>query len=103
MNGTESLSDVLASIRDEKLTLPLLEQYRDSLIHFKTDLLKSVADLKKKKAIYLIREPEKSAVSRKMQWDALPEGQRLIELEADLRGLPDEIDGLMSRIYAAIR
>lgn len=98
-----TLSETLAAIRDEKLPLNLLEQYRDSLIHFKTDLLKAVAELKKKKAIYLMREPEKSAIARKMQWDASPEGQRLIDLEADLRGLPDEIDALMSRIYSAIR
>lgn len=50
-----------------------------------------------------MREPDKSAVARKMEWDASEGGQRLLDLEADLRGLPDEIDGLMSRIYAAIR
>lgn len=46
---------------------------------------------------------EMSAIDRKTSWDASDSGQRLIDLEADLRGLPDEIDGLMSRIYSAIR
>jgi hypothetical protein len=99
----ESLEDVLAAVRDENLPLPMLEKFRDTLIHFKTDLLKSVATYKKQKALFLMRDPESSAIARKMAWDASDEGQRLIDLEADLRGLPDEIDALMSRIYSAIR
>lgn len=98
-----NLEQTLQAIRDEKLPLQMLEKYRDDLIHFKTDLLRVIATLKKQKALYLIQHPEKSAVDRKISWDASEVGQRLIELEADLRGLPDEIDGLMSRIYAAIR
>ena len=61
------------------------------------------AKLKKAKALYLMRDPESSAIARKMAWDASDEGQLLIQREAELRGLPDEIDGLMSRIYSAIR
>lgn len=98
-----SLKSVLEAIRDEKLPLPMLEKYRDTLIHFKTDLLLSVAELKKKKALFLMHNPEQSAIARKMAWDASDDGQLLFEREAELRGLPDEIDGLMSRIYAAIR
>lgn len=98
-----NLRETLAAIRDDKLPLPMLESYRDTLIHFKTDILKAVASLKKAKALFLMREPEKSAVARKMEWDASESGQRLIDLEADLRGLPDEIDALMSRIFSAIR
>ncbi len=98
-----SLKDVLAAIRDSSLPLPMLESYRDSLIHFKTDYLKLQATLKKEKALFLMQEPDKSAVARKMEWDASESGQRLIDIDADLRGLPDEIDALMSRIYAAIR
>lgn len=99
----DSLKDVLSGIRDPALTLPQLETFRDTLIHFKTDLLKTVATLKKQKALFLMREPELSAIARKLAWDASEEGQCLIDYEADLRGLPDEIDALMSRIYAAIR
>lgn len=98
-----NLEQTLAAIRDDKLPLQMLEKYRDDLIHFKTDLLKRVATLKKQKALFLIQHPEKSAIDRKMSWDASEIGQRLIELEGDLRGLPDEINGLMSRIYSAIR
>lgn len=50
-----------------------------------------------------MRDPNMSAVGRKIAWEASDAGQQLIDLEADLRGLPDEIDGLMSRIYSAIR
>ena len=99
----QDLAETLAAIRDDKLQLPQLEAFRDSLIHFKTDLLLSVAKLKKAKALYLMRNPQDSAIARKMAWDASDEGQLLIQREAELRGLPDEIDGLMSRIYSAIR
>lgn len=97
------LETTLKEIRDEKLPLEMLERYRDTLIHLKTDLLKAVAEKKKERALFLIKNPDKSAVARKMEWEASEAGQRLIELEADLRGLPDEIDGLMSRIYSLIR
>ena len=98
-----TLSETLAAIREENLSLQNLEAMRDSLIHFKTDLLLSVAKLKKAKALYLMRNPQDSAIARKMAWDASDEGQLLIQREAELRGLPDEIDGLMSRIYSLIR
>ena len=98
-----NLHDTLQAVRDEKLTLPQLEKCRDDLIHFKTDLLKAIAELEKQEALFLMREPEKSAVARKMEWKATTEGQKLIDYKASLRGLPDEIDALMSRIYSAIR
>jgi hypothetical protein len=98
-----TLEDVLRKVRDEKLSLPQLEAFRDSLIHFKTDLLKTVAEYKKQRALFLMHDPEKSVALRKMEWDATPMGLLLIGFEADLRGLPDEIDALMSRIYSAIR
>jgi hypothetical protein len=99
----ETLKETLAAIRDDSLPLPMLEKYRDDLIHFKTDYLKLQATLKKKKALFLMEEPDKSAIARKLAFEASEDGQRLIDIDADLRGLPDEIDALMSRIYAAIR
>lgn len=98
-----TLYQTLEKIRDESLGLSDLEALRDSLIHYKTDLLQQESRLKKAKALFLMQEPDKSAAARKMEFDVTPEGQKLFEVVADLRGLPDEISGLLSRIFSKIR
>jgi len=97
------LKDILEAVREEKIPLEMCEKYRDQLIHLKTQILLAEADLKKKRAKFLIEHPEKTAVQRKMEFDASPDGQRLMELQADLRALPAEIDSLQSRIYSHLR
>lgn len=98
-----TLLSLLQEVKDENLPLEKLELFRDKLVHLKTDILRAEAELKKKRAMFLVKNPEQSAIQRKMEWDAGSEGQRLIELQADLRALPAEIDSLQGRIYGMLR
>ena len=96
------LSDLLEKVKDEHLSLEQCEKLRDSLIHIKTDVYSQLAEHKKKRALF-IASSEGSVATRKMHFDATPEGQRLFELQGILGGLQGEIDALQSRIYGHLR
>jgi hypothetical protein len=98
-----NLKELLIAVRDEKLTLPMLEKYRDQLIHVRSDILMEIATLKKARAFFLFECEEPTMVLKRMRWEVTKEGQRLIELEGYIRGLRSEIDSLQSRIYAELR
>lgn len=98
-----TLKEVLLAVRDENLPLPMLEKYRDSLIHMKTDVAIEIAEKKKARAFFLMDSKEPTAAAKRMAWEVTPDGQRLIELEGYMRGIGGEIDALMSRIYSSIR
>jgi|SRR3990167_1111496 len=98
-----TLFDTLVAVRDENLSLQMCEKYRDSLIHFKTDLHRAIAELKKKRALYLLSSTEPTAIGKKMHWEASEEGQQLISYEGDIAGLGGEIDALQGKIYSLIR
>lgn len=97
------LKQVLEKVRDESLPLEMLEKYRDQLVHFKTDLHSTIADFKKKRAIWLVSSEISGVEAKKQAWDATEEGQRLIELKGMIMGLQGEIDSLQGRIYGMLR
>jgi len=97
------LKDLLEKVKDEHLSLPLCEKYRDELIHLKTELHHSIADFKKKRAIFLVSSEVQGVEARKMAFDATPDGLRLIELKGMIGGLQGEIDSLQGRIYGHLR
>lgn len=97
------LKQVLEKVRDENLPLDLLEKYRDQLVHFKTDLHATIADFKKKRAVYLVSSEIQGVEAKKQAWDATEDGLRLIELKGMISGLQGEIDSLQGRIYGLLR
>lgn len=98
-----NLYEVLDAVKDERLPLDMCERYRDQLCHFKSELSRKIADLKKKRALFMIQSEEKTAAAKKLAFDASPDGQKLIGYEGDIRGLGDEISSLQSRIFSLIR
>lgn len=97
------LESLLQEVKDEKLPLERLEALRDQLIHLRTALFASVADLKKKRALFLASSLETSVAAKKVAWEASEDGQRLIELQGYLAPLKGEVDSLQGRIYGQLR
>lgn len=75
-----------------------------------------IADLKKKRAIFLMDYREKyssqnvghpmkypSVAEAKMTFDATEDGQKLLEYIGMIQGLSGEISSLQGRIYSLIR
>lgn len=98
-----NLLETLHAIRDEALPQELLEKYRDDLIHFRTDILRSIANLKMLRARFLLESKEPTLGAKEMAWNGSDNGLRLIELKGSIGGLGGEIDSLRDRIWHFIR
>ncbi len=98
-----TLRELLEAVKDEKLPLPLLEKYRDEMVHLRTAILFERAELKKKQALYLVSSEEKSYASKKMAWDVTTEGQRLFTIEGYTSSINAELESLTSRVWAHLR
>lgn len=98
------LSTLLEIVKDEKLTLPDLEKYRDQLTHLYSAILIERSELRKREAFFFMDESrrELSDVQKKREWRITPEGQRLLEIDAYRAAVPKELDSLKSRIYSQL-
>jgi hypothetical protein len=95
--------ELLEMVKDEGLTLPLLEKYRDELVHLHSSMQLQLAELEKKEAFFFVdKEGDESDVSRKRAWRATEEGQRSLELNRFIKACVKEIDSLKSRIYSQL-
>lgn len=99
-----NLKELLEAVKDEKLPLPLIEKYRDEMVHLHTDMQLETADLEKAEAIYFV-DPvrrEWADIAIKRDWRATEKGQRQILLNRYLKAIAKEIDSLKSRVYRLI-
>lgn len=97
--------ELLQAVRDENLPLEKIEQYRDTLVHFHTDMQIEVADLEKEEAMFFYDHsglPDVSDISIKRNWRVTADGKRLILLNRYLKACSKEIDSLKSRVYRII-
>lgn len=97
------LQDLLEKMKDEKLSQFQLEQMRDQLIHIKSTIHIQIAELKKKRALFMIRCEAETNAKAKVLWEASLEGQKLLELEGYIRGIGGEIDSLRDRVWSFLR
>lgn len=103
MKPLSELEKLYQDVHDENLDQRSLELFRDKLIQWKSALSRARAELKKKKAIFLMQNPEKAANARIIAWEASEDGQRLIDIESYKSSIQEEIDGLKDRIWGFIR
>lgn len=97
------LHQLLEEIKDEKLNKEQLEDYFSHCCQLRGQVKMEIGTYKKKKAIFLSQRPDGvSVASRKIDFDASPEGQRLQDLISYASALNDAKDGLKSRIYAKL-
>lgn len=98
------LIELLEAVKDEKLPLPLIEKYRDEMVHLHTAMQIELADLEKQEAIFFTTYPDDSAsdISIKRAWKATTYGQREILLNRYIKAVVKEIDSLKSRVYRLI-
>ena len=95
------LQELALAIKDDKLSKDQLEVYHSDLCGIKSQLHLELAELKKEKALFMVRrEPGDSVASRKEVWDATPRGQRKFEIEAYISSSKSLIDSIKSRLYS---
>lgn len=98
------LSELLEAVKDEKLSLPMIEKYRDEMVHLHSAMQIELADLEKKEALYFDKHsaPDVSDISVKRKWRVTDDGQRAILLNRYIKVIVKEIDSLKSRVYRLI-
>src|SRR5690348_1734113 len=95
-----SLSSLIEQVREKNLTKTQLEEYRDELSHLYSLCQLSMADIKKKKAFFVINEAEKTNVATQNKWAVTPEGQNEIQLKHELDALKEMLSSIKHRIYS---
>lgn len=98
------LTDLFEAVKDETLPLPMIEKYRDELVHLHTAMQIELADVEKSEAVYFAEksQPDITDISIKRTWKATDKGQRQILLNRYLKAVSKEIDSLKSRVYRLI-
>lgn len=99
-----NLKELLEAVKDEKLPLPLIEKYRDEMVHLHTAMQIELADIEKAEAIFFHdkTQPDVTDISIKREWRATEKGQRQILLNRYIKAIAKEIDSLKSRVYRLV-
>lgn len=103
------LLELFEAVKDESLPLPMVEKYRDEMVHLHTAMQIETADLEKLEAIFiyerlnptLSNEPVSNAEAERA-WDVTDRGQRQMLLNRYLKAVAKEIDSLKSRVYRLV-
>lgn len=96
------LLQLFTEVKDENLSKEKIESYHQQLSELRADIKLELASLDKQKAIFMLRNPEKSVAQRKTEWDGSEAGLRRIELKSYLSATTDHINSLKTRIYALL-
>ena len=95
------LPELIKAVREDKLDKDMLENYHTELCNLKSELYLELAELKKEKALFMVRrEQGESVAGRKESWDATPRGQRKFEIESYISSAKALTDSIKSRLYS---
>ena len=93
------LLDVIKAVKEENLTVEQLEKYRDGLVNAFAEMQIELAEIRKKKAMYLIESKADTAVATERNWQVTTEGLREIELAHWSKATEKLVSSLKNRIY----
>lgn len=96
------LKDLLLNVKEQNLSREQLEAYRDEIVTLYVQLKWELAEITKKKAIYLVTEAGKTLTETKRNWEATKEGQRELELKQYDGAIREVLASLKSRIFNVI-
>lgn len=95
-----TLQDLFLAIKEENLTKDRLEGYHKALSELRGQMRMELAEITKRKAVYLLQNPEISVAQRKITFAGTPDGQREIELKAYIGAVGDNLNSVKSRLYS---
>ena len=95
------LEEAILKIREENLSKGDLEMYHLALCSLLYDMKQEVATLEKAKAIFMANKgANQSVADRKTEWGGTPQGQRLIEMKANVSGTSTMVGSIKTRLYS---
>ena len=95
-----NLKELFEAVREESLTKDKLEDYHKALSELRGQMRLELADITKKKAVFMLGNPEQSVAQRKINWSAGKEGQREIDLKAYIGATSDNLGSVKSRLFS---
>lgn len=95
-----TLLEVIKKVKEENLSKPQIENYRDQIAALLAQLQLECAELEKKEAIFMGEKgPEETAINRKINWKKTREGLRLIEVKRHISACKTLMTSLRDRLY----
>lgn len=95
-----TLHDLFLAVKENNLSKDQLEGLHKEMSEVKADKLLQLADVEKKKAVFMLQDPEKTGIAKKRAWDGSPDGLIEIDLKAQIRAITTHLKSLQSRLYS---
>lgn len=97
-----TLTEAIKKVREENLDKDQLEKYHLLLSGLLYDMKQEVASLEKAEAIFMAKDFGKdlSVADRKVFWKSTPQGQRLIEMKANVSSTNTMVGSIKTRLYS---
>ena len=92
--------DLLKAVKDENLDKQQLEDYHKALSELRGEMKLELAANKKRRAMFMLQNPELSVAQRKLNWEGTPDGQREIDLKGYIGAASDNLSSLKSRLFS---
>ncbi len=93
------LSELFQAVKEKELSKDQLEDYYAELAGLYAMMHEELAEIRKKKAIFFVEQPEKTNVATERKWQASESGLREIELSHYCKGTEKILSSLKNRIY----
>ena len=94
------LLDLFNAVKDHTLSKEHLEAYHKELSEVYAMMHLELGNIKKKKGLFMLQDPEKTAVAKKREWEGGEDGQREIELKAMIRATSTHLSSLKNRLFS---
>lgn len=93
------LQDLIIAVKEQNLSKDQLEQYYSDMANLYAEYQLRLADIRKQKAIFFIKQPEKTSIATERKWQATDLGLEEIDFSHSNKALEKLIGSLKSRIY----
>ena len=93
------LLELFEAVKEENLNKDQLENYYKELSELLAEMHIQLGVIKKKKGMYMLPNPELTAIAMKRKWDGTDEGQRELELKSYIMATGQILRSLKSRLY----
>lgn len=93
------LTELFTAIKEENLDKYKLESYHKELSELYAEMHLQLADVKKKKALFLLNSTESIVATKRIAWDGSKDGLRETELKGYIKATSQYLRSLKTRMY----
>lgn len=94
------LLELFQAVKEDGLQKHQLEDYHKELSELYAQMHLELGELKKRKGMYMLPNPELSGVAISRKWAGTSDGQREIELKSYIKATSTILSSLKSRLYS---